>query len=109
MPQLILLALLAFPCMAADWWKVSAVTYAGAMTADAASSWNKREMNPLLQDRSGRFNARGVSIKAGITVGVLVGEWLILRKWPKFRKTVIVTNFGLSGAMTGVAIYNTKN
>jgi len=106
MPKLLIAALLALPCAAADLWHVSAVAYGGAMAADAASSWNKYELNPILQDRTGRFTGRGVAIKAAITGVVLIGEWMVLRRKPSLKKAVTVVNFGVAVPVAGVAVYN---
>jgi hypothetical protein len=87
-------------------WTASAITYTGAMAADAASSWNHYELNPVLQDRTGRFNGRGLAIKTGITGAVLLGEWLILRRRPSLARAVTIINFGVAAPVMAVAIHN---
>jgi len=73
---------------------------------DMHSSWGKREFNPLLRGRGGRFDARGVAVKSSI-VGTAVGfEWLLLRKEPRLGNTLAGANLGLTAWTGGVAVRN---
>lgn len=88
------------------WLLASKIAYGASMAADAASSWQREELNPILQSTDKRFNGKGLAIKSAITGGVLTGEWAVLKKWPSLKKPVTVGNFCLSGIMIGVAIRN---
>jgi len=84
-------------------WPVSAVSYAGAQAADAASSCGRAEVNPLYGQR---FTARDAALKGGITAAVLLTEWVMGRRSPRLRRSLAFVNFGLAGATAGVAWRN---
>ena len=84
---------------------ISVGTYAGASAADAATSWGKREANPLLASGN-RFSGSSVAVKGGIAGAVLAVEWLLLRRDPSFRRTFTFLNFTVSGVLGGVAARN---
>ena len=88
------------------WLLGSKTAYATSMGLDSLSSWNRYELNPILQDASGKFNGKGLAIKASITTGVLIGEWWVLTKWPSLKKAATIGNFVLAGVMTGAAVRN---
>src|SRR6266568_1708167 len=46
-------------------WKLSLLALAAAHSADTATSWNKRELNPLLSPGSGAFGLQTLAIKWG--------------------------------------------
>jgi hypothetical protein len=83
-------------------WKISAVILVAANAADVQSSWGRPELNPLLG--RGRFGTRAVSIKAAVTGGALLGEWLILRRSPRLTPLVTVGNLGAAAA-TGSVVW----
>lgn len=85
-------------------WSVGALI--GANAADIASSWGKREGNPALRNSDGRFGWSGVAIKSGITGGVLLAEWWILRRHRTQHKALAWTNYSLAGAIGAVSIRN---
>lgn len=72
---------------AADWkkhvWKASIAVLGTATLVDAQSSWGRRELNPVLSGSGGRFGAQGVSIKAGIAAGAVLGQYFTLRRIEK--------------------------
>jgi hypothetical protein len=87
-------------------WKVSAALLAGAMAADAGSSWRRLEANPLVAGGDGRFGWRGAALKGGVLGGVLAAQWLIGRRVPGTLEAFRWTNYTTAGALTGVAIRN---
>jgi len=91
------------------WWKRSAVMLAAAGAVDAASSYGRAEVNPVLRGAGGRFSAKSVGIKAAITGGGLLAQWLIVRKNPETAGKLAIVNVGMSGALGGVAAYNWSN
>lgn len=80
-------------------WKWSIAALAAGNAADAASSWNKREANPLLGHT---FGVTGIGIKGGI----VAGTWLLQRHCPKNRKVQTIANFSMGGVLAGLAIRN---
>ncbi|MEO8128551.1 MAG: hypothetical protein ABJF23_07300 [Bryobacteraceae bacterium] len=86
--------------------RISMAVLAAATVADTASSWNRRELNPLLQGPNGRFGAKGMSLKFGLAGSVISVQWLVTRKAPQTERTFAITNLALSGLLSGVAIHN---
>lgn len=100
--KLLLLLALCLPAWAGDVaWKVSLVTLDGASAADAASSWGRAEMNPVLGPR---FGPRGAAIKAGIFAGTAIAQV----RTPRHRKAWTVVNFIAAGAIGAVTIRNVR-
>jgi len=97
-----------FPADSGTWWKWSLLTMAGSNAADTASSLrcqsspDVHEANPLY----GQFNARAVSIKAGLVGGQAAVQWLIVRKARKLKRFFSVLNFGQSAAPAWAAVHN---
>jgi len=90
-------------------WKASIAILAASAVADAASSWNKRELNPMLAGRDRRFGARGLAIKSLITGGAIGGQLLLVRSNRSAAKPAAIANFGMSGLFTAAAIHNMGN
>ncbi len=88
-------------------YKASVGSYLAAGVADTWSSWNRREANPFLA-QSGRFSSQSAAIKCGITGGVLLAEWLILRHHPSMRHPFTWLNFGAAGVTAGTAVRNSR-
>lgn len=82
------------------------ISLAGGIVADATSSWGCFESNPLLRSADGRFGAKGVAIKAGISGGGLLLAHLLHRKYPKLEKPLTFAFGGGSAWLHGVAIRN---
>lgn len=87
-------------------WKISAAVLGAAMAADAASSWGRREANPLVAGAGGRFGWQGAAIKGGVLGGVLATQWILSRRTPQARSAFVWTNFATAGGLSGVAIRN---
>ncbi len=89
-------------------WKVSVASLLIANSADIASSWGKRELNPALAAPSTKFGAQSAGLKAAI-VGVVFGvEYLAVRRHPSpaLYRTLSILNFCESGVVGGVAAHN---
>lgn len=86
-------------------WLASAFAFGAASAFDVASSWGKREENPLLASSNGEFGAKGLAIKAAIT-GALIVPQIWLRKRKEFRTKLTIVNFANAALFTGVAIHN---
>jgi hypothetical protein len=86
-------------------WTASIAAMLAGTSADAVSSWHKREGNSLLASSNGMFGARGVGIKAGIAAGVLLPQ-IVLRKHKDLRIAFVVGNLAEAGVFTGAAIHN---
>lgn len=87
------------------WW--ASVAIAAASFMDMHSSWGKREMNPMLRGPDGRFRAGGVVIKASL-LGTSCGlQWLLLKKEPQLKNTLLSgINVGLAAWWTAAAAHN---
>jgi len=88
-------------------WVASVFTMIAGTTADAASSWHKREGNSLLASSNGVFGPKGVALKAAIAAGVLTPQ-IILRKHRDWRLSFAVGNFAEAGIFAGVTIHNVR-
>lgn len=88
-------------------WAASVAFLAVAETADIASSRGSYELNPVLG--RGPFGARQASIKAGIVGGVILAEWLILRRHPDSSRAFKWANYIAGGVTVGVAIRNWRH
>lgn len=84
----------------------SVASLIAAHVADVHSSWGRLEANPLLRSADGRFGVKGLAVKSSLVAGHLTIQALILRKWPKGRKTVAILNFALAGTVGVIAVRN---
>ncbi len=75
---------------------------------DAVSSYGKYESNILLKDTTGKFNSKGIAIKAGVVAGILFTETYLCKREEKAKKPLMFLNFGIGAVTTGVAIRNWK-
>ena len=111
MARIILLALLALPAFALDAalsrsWKISVAAMAAATAADAATSYGRPELNPVLGQQ---FGGRGIAIKAGVLFGTVWAEHRLLRKHPRFAKPFTIFNFAIAGTHGSVAVVNSRH
>jgi hypothetical protein len=86
-------------------WLASAFALGAASGFDAATSWGKREGNPLLASSNGDFGAKGLAIKSGITAALIIPQ-IWLHKHREYRTTLTVVNFANAALFSGVAIHN---
>jgi hypothetical protein len=88
-------------------WRVSQAMLAGADAADAASSWGKNEMNPLVRVR-GQFGYGSLAIKLGALAGGLAAQHYILRKAPEQMPLCASANLAMAGLLASVAARNLR-
>jgi hypothetical protein len=86
-------------------WVASIVAMVAGTTADAVSSWHKRESNGLLASSDGVFGPKGVALKAGIAAAILTPQ-IILRKHRDWHAAFAVGNFAEAGIFAGATIHN---
>ena len=87
-------------------WKLSLLALTAAHTADAVTSWNKRELNPVLSAPGSAFGWQSVAIKmafAGASVSI---QAVLLHRHPEFAKRFAALNFVQVGVIGGVAVHN---
>ena len=87
-------------------WKFSLLALAATHSADAMTSWNKRELNPLLSPNSGAFGMQTLVIKCAITAGSIGLQAILLRHHPELAKMFARINFLESGVIGATAIRN---
>lgn len=85
-------------------YKVSVVSVIAANGADVATSYGRRELNPLMGNT---FGMTSVGIKAGMTGGILTTQHFGLRH-SKHKKIYALMNFGTTGVLGFVAYHNTR-
>ena len=85
-------------------WTASVLAVCAAHGVDIASSYGKREVNPAMP--AAHFGAGDVALIGGISAGVLVMEWAILRHHPQSEKSFAVVNYATAGAVSAVAVHN---
>lgn len=93
------------------WWKRhlgDSSLHLGATSLDAASSWGRPELHPLLRNSRGEFGARGLSIKLAIFGGVELAKWTMLRRG---HRGVAMRSMSLApaAAFGGVAARNWRS
>jgi hypothetical protein len=86
-------------------WIASMFAMAAGTGADAATSWHKRESNPLLASSDGTFGSKGIGIKAGLAGGLLLPQ-ILFRKNKDLHTAFTIGNFAQAGLFSGIAIHN---
>jgi hypothetical protein len=104
--KIALLVALAIPAFGQKAWKVSFAALAAGTTLDAASSYGRPELNPVLAGANGQFGVKGIAIKGGITVGILIVERYILKRHPDMERTLTMMNYSVGATYTSTAIRN---
>lgn len=89
-------------------WRASQVAVVAASAGDAASSWGRRELNPMLAGGSGRFGARGLGIKLGILGGAQVAQELLVRRATRAAAPAAAVNFGVTGLLGCATVHNLR-
>jgi hypothetical protein len=87
-------------------WKLSLLALAAAHSADAATSWNKKELNPMLSPNSAAFGVQALALKCAITVVSIGVQALLLRRRPELAKAFGRINFMESGIIGATALHN---
>jgi len=104
--KIALLIALAIPAFGQKAWKVSFAALAAGTTLDAASSYGRPELNPVLAGPNGQFGVKGIAIKGGITVGIFLVERYILKRHPDMERTFTTLNYSVGATYTSTAIRN---
>lgn len=95
-------------CERPGWWQRhlgDTAIHLGATSADAATSWGRVELNPMLRSADGRFGARGLGLKLGLFGAVELVKWRLAKRYPRER-WVRVLSLGPAAAFGGVAVRN---
>jgi len=90
-------------------WVVSAAALAAANVVDITSSRNLAELNPLLRNSQGRFDARKAAlVKAGATGGLLLVQTILRRRAGdgSLDKAFTIVNGAAAGAVGATAVRN---
>lgn len=87
-------------------WKISVAPLVASQALDVSSSYGMRELNPILASPNGGFEAKGATIKLGVTGAVVGAEYLIVRKYPRTGRVIAKLNWTTGIVTTGFAIHN---
>ena len=87
-------------------WAVSLAPLAVSQSLDAASSYGRRELNPLLASSNGGFGMRAAGIKFGVTSALAGVEYFLVRKYPRSAKFFTIVNWTAAGATSALAVHN---
>lgn len=87
-------------------WKLSLLALTAAHAADAATSWNKRELNPVLSPSNGAFGAQALAIKCAIAAGTMGLQVILARRHPQLAKMFTVVNYAQAGVIGVTALHN---
>jgi hypothetical protein len=87
-------------------YRWSLAILAASSAADAASSWNLPEANPMLATPGSKFGAGSAAIKLGLLGSAFLLEHLVVSHHPELYRRVAWLNFGLSGALGAVVQHN---
>ncbi len=87
-------------------WRFSVGVLAAASAADAGTSWNRPESNPLLQGSGGRFGVQGVALKGALVGSVLLSQHLLMKKNPAYERAATFTNFSMAAFLGAAAVHN---
>jgi len=86
-------------------YRLSVAVLLSGAAADAASSWGRPELNPVLRDARGRFGTRGLVVKVSVTGGIAAVAHLVSRRHPRAASAV---NFAVGSAWHGAAARNRR-
>jgi hypothetical protein len=91
-------------------WKASLVVMASASFVDAASSYGRVEINPILAS-NGRFRRKALALKVSIGAGLAVAEFLLHHKRPEseVEMPAALVNFATAATFSAAAIHNIHN
>jgi len=94
---------LVFPIHAGDLER-SQIALLGSTGIDIASSWGLQERNPILG--TGQFGWPQTGKAIGITVGLVLAERVIVKKFPASRRVLKWVNWAGAGAHGAAAVHN---
>jgi len=84
----------------------SLLMVAGGNGMDIASSYGKRELNPLLKGANGTFDMSSVGRKAAIASALALPQLYLVRRSAHRMKALTVANFVVGVALMGVSAHN---
>ncbi len=87
-------------------WKISLAPLIASQTLDVASSWDMRELNPVLSQSNGGFGMKSAAVKFGVTAALIGIESLLIRKSPRAARLFEKLNWSGAAVTTGLAIHN---
>jgi len=94
-------------------WLISIPAFVAANILDAHSSWSRPESNSLLRGQGGRFDGGSAAIKFGVSGGIILGEYSIIRLFKKNGQMQNAAYAGSAwsnlvgaGVLTGAAVHN---
>jgi hypothetical protein len=87
-------------------WKLSLAPLLASQALDIASSYGKRELNPLLAGPHGQFGVSSALVKVGVTAGLIGAEYLIVKAHPASARIFTKLNWAAAAVTTGFAAHN---
>ncbi len=87
-------------------WKISLIPFAASQALDISSSWNMRELNPVLAGSDGRFGAHAATIKIGGASAFLGIQYLVVKKYPRAARVFEKINWSGAALTSSFAIHN---
>jgi len=106
---LIALLVVCSHAQAASWrrvWRATEAALVAGTAADAASSFGRRELDPVLG--RGTYGARQAVLEFGITGAMLAAQELAVRHKPFFAKRLAFVNLFRTGLFTGFTVHNER-
>lgn len=85
-------------------FKLSLASLLAANALDAVSSRGGYELNPILG--RGNFGAHQEAIKGAFVGALVVGELLVVRRWPRSARAFMWCNFAGAGVTASMAARN---
>jgi len=88
-------------------WQASVAALVAGNAADAATSWGKYETNGALRGSGLAFGGRALGVKCGITAGLLLPQFILMRRHPEAVKATAAINFTAAAVLGLQAAHNT--
>lgn len=85
-------------------FRISLASLLAANALDAVSSRGGYELNPILG--RGNFGAHQEAIKGAFVGALVVGELLVVRRWPRSARAFMWCNFAGAGVTASMAARN---
>jgi hypothetical protein len=89
-------------------WKISLAVLGTASIADASTSWNMREANPLLRSNNGTFGGKAIAIKGILAGSTILSQYYMMKRKPEMERTATILNFGAAAMFGSVAAHNIR-
>lgn len=70
---------------------------------DAATSWGRPELNPMMRSRDGRFGYRAAGLKVGYLAGTIIMQTRYLKR---HKRAITIANFAAGGLWFAVGVSN---